>query len=77
MMGGVLVLALAGCATVPPEEDPVQIRLNDLDTRFAKMAKIFVGKESMRRDAESVLPRRHAAQPTPRSRPAPSPEYGS
>ena len=30
---GWLALALAGCASTPPEEDPVQIKLNDLETR--------------------------------------------
>lgn len=43
-MGGVLVLALAGCATVPPEEDPVQIRLNDLDTRLAKIERVVTNQ---------------------------------
>ena len=33
-----LVAALAGgCASTPPEEDPVQIKLNDLDTRVARI----------------------------------------
>ena len=29
--------ALAGCATTPPEEDPVQIKLNELDARLARI----------------------------------------
>lgn len=33
------LLALAGCAT-PPEEDPVQIKLNDLDTRVARIERV-------------------------------------
>ena len=33
------LLAVAGCAT-PPEEDPVQIKLNDLDTRLARIEKV-------------------------------------
>ncbi len=31
---------LAGCVTTPPEEDPVQIKLNELDTRLAKVERI-------------------------------------
>ena len=38
------MLALAGCATVPPEEDPVQIRLNDLDTRLAKIERVVTNQ---------------------------------
>jgi tol-pal system protein YbgF len=30
-------LALAGCMSTPAEEDPVQIKLNDLDTRLTRM----------------------------------------
>ncbi len=37
--GAVALLALAGCAT-PPEEDPVQIKLNDLDTRVARIERV-------------------------------------
>ncbi|MGH8296239.1 MAG: YbgF trimerization domain-containing protein, partial [Steroidobacteraceae bacterium] len=36
----VAVLA-AGCATVPPDQDPVQIRLNDLDTRVSRVERIM------------------------------------
>jgi tol-pal system protein YbgF len=34
------VLALAGCAATPPEEDPVQIKLNDLDTRLTRIERV-------------------------------------
>jgi tol-pal system protein YbgF len=35
---GLLMLALvAGCASTPPEEDPVQLKLNDLDGRVARL----------------------------------------
>src|SRR5260370_5959468 len=27
----------AGCASTPPEQDPVQIKLNDLDARVARL----------------------------------------
>jgi len=35
-----LALLGAGCASTPPEEDPVQIKLNDLDTRVGRMERI-------------------------------------
>src|SRR6185503_19989254 len=31
---------LAGCATTPPEEDPVQIKLNDLDGRVGRIERV-------------------------------------
>ena len=36
-----LVLVAAGCASTPPDQDPVQIKLNDLDTRVARMERIM------------------------------------
>jgi tol-pal system protein YbgF len=33
------LLTVAGCAT-PPDEDPVQIKLNDVDTRLARIEKV-------------------------------------
>jgi tol-pal system protein YbgF len=30
----------AGCASTPPEQDPVQLKLNDLDARVARMERI-------------------------------------
>ena len=42
MYGVVLVTALgAGCATTRPEDDPVQVKLNDLDTRVARIERII------------------------------------
>ncbi|HEY6516032.1 MAG TPA: tol-pal system protein YbgF [Steroidobacteraceae bacterium] len=35
----ITVLA-AGCASVPPDQDPVQIRLNDLDSRVSKVERV-------------------------------------
>jgi len=35
-----LALALAGCATTPPEEDPVQLRLADLDARLGRVERV-------------------------------------
>jgi tol-pal system protein YbgF len=31
----------AGCASTPPEADPVQIKLNDLDTRLARIERVM------------------------------------
>ena len=32
---------VAGCASVPPDQDPTQIRLNDLDARVSKVERII------------------------------------
>ena len=37
---GLAVLAMAGCASTPPAEDPVQVKLNDLDTRLARIERV-------------------------------------
>jgi tol-pal system protein YbgF len=37
------IAALAGCAT-PPEKDPVQIRLNDLDTRLVRIERVVANQ---------------------------------
>ena len=39
-----VVLTLAGCAATPPEEDPVQIKLNDLDTRLARIERVVANQ---------------------------------
>src|SRR5260221_13321618 len=31
---------MAGCATTPPEEDPVHIKLNEIDTRLARIERV-------------------------------------
>jgi tol-pal system protein YbgF len=31
---------IGGCAVTPPDEDPVQVRLNDLDTRLARIERV-------------------------------------
>jgi tol-pal system protein YbgF len=33
-------VVLAGCATLPAEEDPIQIRLNDIDTRLGRLERV-------------------------------------
>src|SRR3569832_2322575 len=35
---------LAGCASTPPEEDPVQIKLNDLDARVARIERVVTNQ---------------------------------
>jgi peptidoglycan-associated lipoprotein len=37
-------LALAGCASTPPDQDPVQIKLNDLDTRLARIERVVANQ---------------------------------
>jgi tol-pal system protein YbgF len=39
LLGG-LLLSLGGCASTPPDQDPTQIRLNDLDTRLGRVERI-------------------------------------
>lgn len=48
----ITVLA-AGCATVPPDQDPVQIRLNDLDARVSKVERV-VSNQSLVQLARQV-----------------------
>src|SRR5438445_9819336 len=35
---------LAGCASTPAEDDPVQIKLNDLDTRVARIERVVANQ---------------------------------
>ena len=45
LSGACLVaLALAGCASTPPDQDPVQIKLNDLDTRLARIERVVANQ---------------------------------
>jgi tol-pal system protein YbgF len=45
LSGACLVaLGVAGCANTPPEEDPVQIKLKDLDTRLARMERVVANQ---------------------------------
>jgi len=37
-------LAVSGCSTIPPEEDPVQIKLNDLDVRLARIERVVANQ---------------------------------
>jgi tol-pal system protein YbgF len=56
-------LALAGCATVPPDQDPVQIKLNELDTRLGRIERVVANQslldlsnqvEALRADVRSI-----------------------
>jgi tol-pal system protein YbgF len=40
-LAAAMALALAGCASTPPEEDPVQIKLKDLDTRLTRIERVM------------------------------------
>jgi tol-pal system protein YbgF len=44
LAAGIAMLALGGCATTPPEEDPVQIKLNDLDTRLQRIERVMANQ---------------------------------
>jgi tol-pal system protein YbgF len=40
-------LVAAGCATTPPDQDPVQIKLNDLDTRLARIERVMANQSML------------------------------
>src|SRR5438552_6069216 len=44
---------LAGCASTRPEEDPVQIKLNDLDARVARIERV-VSNQSLVQLAQNL-----------------------
>jgi tol-pal system protein YbgF len=59
----VAALAMVGCASTPPEQDPVQIKLNDLDTRLARIERVLANQslldlanqnEALRSDLRSM-----------------------
>jgi tol-pal system protein YbgF len=39
-----LAWSLSGCASTPPEEDPVQIKLKDLDARLARIERVMANQ---------------------------------
>jgi tol-pal system protein YbgF len=56
-------LLLAGCASTPPEQDPVQIKLKDLETRLARIERVVANQslldlsnqlESVRSDVRAM-----------------------
>ena len=59
----ITAMAAAGCTTTPPEEDPVHIKLNDLDTRLARVDRVISNQslldmanqvESLRNDVRAM-----------------------
>jgi tol-pal system protein YbgF len=55
--------SLSGCASTPPDEDPVQIKLKDLDTRLARIERVMANQsllefgnqlEALRSDVRAV-----------------------
>ena len=58
-----VALAMVGCASTPPDQDPVQIKLNDLDTRLARIERVVANQslldlanqsESLRNDLRAM-----------------------
>ena len=56
-------LSAAGCTTLSPEEDPVQIKINDLDNRLTRIERVVANQsllqlsndlEAMRADVKSM-----------------------
>jgi tol-pal system protein YbgF len=55
--------SLSGCASTPPDEDPVQIKLKDVDTRLARIERVMANQsllelgnqlEALRSDVRSM-----------------------
>src|ERR1700761_3803998 len=49
----VVSAALAACSSSPPEQDPVQIKLNDLDARIARIERV-VSNQSLVQLAQNL-----------------------
>ena len=43
-LGGVALLSVSGCMTTSPEEDPTQIKLNDIDTRLTRIERVMANQ---------------------------------
>ena len=57
LLFGSFALALglvSGCASTPPEEDPVQVKLNDLDTRIARIERIAANQVELSQHLDEV-----------------------
>jgi tol-pal system protein YbgF len=63
LIGCLAVMTLGGCATTPPEEDPTQIKLNDLDNRLTRIERVMANQsllqlandmEAMRAEIKSL-----------------------
>src|SRR5579863_7461672 len=52
---GLLMLALVvGCASTPPEEDPVQLKLNDLDGRVVRLERSMANEVSVSQHVDDM-----------------------
>ncbi|MBV8404351.1 MAG: tol-pal system protein YbgF [Gammaproteobacteria bacterium] len=49
-----LVALLAGCASTPADKDPTQLRLNDLETRVARMERIAANEVQVSQSLDEV-----------------------
>jgi tol-pal system protein YbgF len=63
IMVGLASLSAAGCTTLSPEEDPVQIKINDIDNRLTRIERVVANQsllqltndlEAMRADVKSL-----------------------
>jgi len=58
LIAGSLLMAaaglLAGCASTPPEEDPVQIKLNDIDARLTRIERIVSNQSLVTQQLDEV-----------------------
>ncbi len=55
-IGVVSTVLITGCVSTPPEQDPVQIKLNDLDTRLARIERVVANHSllEMANEVESL-----------------------
>jgi tol-pal system protein YbgF len=52
---GLLILALVvGCASTPPEEDPVQLKLNDLDGRVVRLERSMANEVAVSQHVDEM-----------------------
>jgi tol-pal system protein YbgF len=49
----IVALAMTGCAATPPEEDPVQIKLNDVDTRLVRIERVVANQSLLQLSNQS------------------------
>lgn len=56
ILGCLASLTLGACSTVPPEEDPVQIKMNDIDNRLTRIERVMANQSliQMANDLEAV-----------------------
>ena len=56
ILGCLASLTLGACSTVPPEEDPVQIKMNDIDNRLTRIERVVANQslQQMANDLEAT-----------------------